>query len=193
VLWLPFLPNGPAAFARNLGDYQGGVFAVLSLRAWNPWWLLQEAYGRQEFIGDSAAIAGPVTLRIVGYALTAIGELVIFIAVLRRPTPSSLAVGLAAASLVAFILLTAMHERYAYAALVFLALAFPDRRALAVWLLFGVVFTLNLLAAIPPTPAIGDLLPIFGGLGVAGSTVMTVVAVASVALILAGDRWARST
>ncbi len=48
-----------------------------------------------------------------------------------------------------------MHERYAYAALVFLALLLPDRRILALWIVLGVAVTLNLLAAAPPTPEIG--------------------------------------
>jgi hypothetical protein len=45
---------------------------------------------------------------------------------------------------------------------------------------FGVVFTLNLVAAIPPTPAIGSLVPVAGPLGVVGS--MAMLAVTAVAL-----------
>ena len=41
--WLPFLADGgPSRYLGNLGHYQDGVFAVLSLRAWNAWWLVQE-------------------------------------------------------------------------------------------------------------------------------------------------------
>jgi hypothetical protein len=183
VLWAPFLAAaGPVAFIRNLGDYQGGVFSVLSLRAWNPWWIVQEAYGKQEFISDAAIIAGPVTLRVVGYTLAAIAEAVIFLAIYRRPTAYTLAIGLAAASLVAFVFLTAMHERYAYPALVFLAVALPYRRVLVLWLGLGVVTTVNLLAAIPPTPQIGDALPIFGPLGVVASVTTCLIALAAVRL-----------
>ena len=194
VLWLPFIPaGGPGAYLRNLSQYQRDIFAVLSLRAWNPWWLVQEAYGKQEFISDSAAIAGPLTLRIVGYILALLGELVVFASVLRRPTETNLALGLAAATLVAFVGLTSMHERYSYAALVFLALAFPDRRAIVLWLVFGIAFALNLLAAIPPTPEIGAALPVFGPLGITGSLVITAIAVGVVALTRAGDRWQASS
>ncbi len=56
------------------------------------------------------------------------------------------------ATLLAFCFLTAMHERYSYGALVFLMLLVPDVRMRWLGLAFGVVFTLNLLAAIPPTP-----------------------------------------
>ena len=65
-----------------------------------------------------------------------------------------------------------MHERYAYGALVFfmlLARRTPDPGAGD---RLGIVVTLNLLAAVPPTPEIGDLLPIDGALGVAGSLAM---------------------
>ena len=41
--WLPFLADGgPSRYLGNLGHYQDQVFAVLSLRAWNVWWLVQE-------------------------------------------------------------------------------------------------------------------------------------------------------
>ena len=188
-LWLPFLAaGGPLAFLGNLTEYQGGVFAVLSLRAWNPWWLVQEALGRGEFVADSAAVLGPITLRTVSYALALLGELAVFMAVRRSPTPRTLALGLAAAALVAFCALTTMHERYAFGALVFLALLLPDRRVLALWLAFGVVFTLNLLAAIPPTPQIGAAVPVFGAWGVAGSLAMTAIAAAVVWLLLREGR-----
>ena len=51
---------------------------------------------------------------------------------------------------------------------------------------FGVVFTLNLLAAIPPTPEIGRLLPVAGPLGIAGSVAMLAILVA-VFVILRGE------
>ena len=76
-------------------------------------------------MSDQTAILGPVTLRHVGYLLAGIGEVVVFVAVFRSPTRRTLAIGLAAAVLVAFMFLTTMHERYAYGALVFLALLIP--------------------------------------------------------------------
>ena len=192
VLWIPFLAyGGPIAYARNLAAYQDGVFAVLSLRAWNPWWLVQEAFGHGEFIADGAQVLGPITLRHVGYAIALLLEIAVFVAVMRRPIPQVLALALAASALVAFVALTTMHERYAYPALVFLAIMLPDRRVLALWLVFSGVFTLNLLAAAPPTEEIARLLPAFGPLGVIGSLVVTVCAVAALRLLLPERRsWA---
>ncbi len=165
LLWAPFLgAGGPAGYARNLGEYQGDIFAILSLRAWNVWWLVQELLAGGSFVSDQGAILGPITLRHVGYVVAGIFELVVFLAVLRSPTRRTLALGLAAAVLVAFMFLTTMHERYAYGALVFLALLIPERRFLVMWLVFSVAFTLNLLAAVP---SVGGDRPTAAGPGAA--------------------------
>jgi Gpi18-like mannosyltransferase len=184
VLWLPFIAaGGIQGYARNLAEYQGDIFSFLSLRAWNLWWLIQEWLAPGQFVGDTNAIAGPITFRTLGYLLTLAAELAVFIAVLRRPTPRQLAFGLAAAVLVAFAFLTTMHERYAFGALVFLVLAFPDRRAAALAVAFGIVFTLNLFAAIPPSPDIGATLEVGGVLGITGSVAMLVI-LGGVAILL---------
>jgi Gpi18-like mannosyltransferase len=184
VLWLPFVAaGGPAGYARNLGEYQGDLFAVMSLRAWNAWWLVQEAWAGGQFVLDQTAIIGPLTFRHLGYLAAGALEVVVFAAVYRRPTPASLALGLAAAVLVAFAFLTTMHERYAYGAVVFLALLIPDRRVLAVWLVLGVVLTLNLLAAAPPTPEIGGFVPVSGSLAIIGSFTMLGVTITTLALL----------
>jgi Gpi18-like mannosyltransferase len=189
LLWVPFLAaGGPIAYLRNVGQYQNEIFNVLSVRAWNPWWLFQTAYGGGDFIADSAAIAGPITLRIVGFIVTAILEALVFVAVYRHPTPRSLALGLAAASLVAFSALTTMHERYAFPALVFLALWLPERRVRWTWIVFGVAFTLNLLAAIPPTDLVRRLLPVDGPVGILGSVVLTLVTAVTLALVVRPPR-----
>jgi hypothetical protein len=81
--------------------------------------------------------------------------------------------------------LTTMHERYAYGALVFLALLIPERRFLVTWIVLGVAFTLNLLAAVPPSAQIGELLPVAGPLGIVGSIVLLVVTIAVLQALLA--------
>lgn len=184
VLWLPFIPfGGVQGYARNLAEYQGDIFAILSLRAWNLWWLVQQLLAGGSFVSDTSAIAGPITLRHVGYGLALLGEIAVFALVYRARTPRALALGLAAAVLVAFSLLTSMHERYAFGVLAFLPLALPDRRVLAVAATFGVVFTLNLLSAIPPAPAFEAALPINGPLGLAGSVAMLAILVATIELL----------
>ncbi len=183
LLWLPFVAaGGPLAYLGNLTTYQGQTFSVISLRAWNIWWLLQEQ-AAGGFVSDASRIAGPVTLRLIGLAMAGIGEVLVFFAVLRRPTPRALALGLACGTLVAFSLLTTMHERYAYGALVFLAVLLPERGPRLAWLAFGILFTLNLVAAIPATPQLASI-PVGGAVGIAGSLGMLAVTAACLWLLL---------
>lgn len=184
ILWAPFLAaGGLTEYLRHLSDYTAR-FSVLSLRAWNPWWIVQEVAGGGQLVADDVPIVGPLTLRWVGLAVGGLVEVAVFAWVWRRPTARGLAWGLAAAALAAFIGLTMMHERYAYAALVFLLLAWPNRLAVATWVLLSVAITLNLVAAVPPTGGPGTLIPVGGGLGIAGSLAMT----AGLAATLAGLR-----
>jgi hypothetical protein len=189
ALWLPFLAaGGPLDYLRNLGSYQAEIFNILSLRAWNAWWLVQEAAAGGAFIVDDVPVMGPLTLRHVGYAIAGLLELAVAAVILRDPRPRTLILGLAASVLVAFSFLTQMHERYAYGAVIFLVLLIRDRPVRWLWLALGVAFTLNLLAAIPPTPEIRALLPVAGPLGVSGSFAMLAITIAALRLLDAGSR-----
>ena len=188
VLWLPFIAaGGPLAYLGNLGGYQDDVFAFLSVRAWNPWWLLQELAADGNFVADRSPVLGPISFRLVGFAITGLLALVIAHRIWRDPRPRTLILGLAATTLVAFTFLTTMHERYAYGAVVFLMLLVPEPRVRWLAVAFGVVFTLNLVAAIPATTELGTLLPVSGILGVAGSLAMLAVTVATLLLLLRAD------
>jgi Gpi18-like mannosyltransferase len=187
ALWLPFIPaGGPANYLKNLAEYQGEIFNILSLRAWNLWWLVQSLFAGGGFVADDVAFLGPLTLRHVGYVLTGLLSLLVAFAILRDPRPRTLILGLAAATLIAFCFLTSMHERYAYGALVFLMLLIPEARVRWLGIAFGVVFTLNLLAAVPPTPRIAELVPVDGWLGIAGSIAMLAIAATTVWLLRRG-------
>lgn len=170
LVWLPFLADGgPSRYLGNLGHYQDGPFAVLSLRAWNAWWLVQEPATGGDFLADTGRLIGALTPRLLGYALAGLGELAVFLAVLRRPTRDGLLLGLAASVLVAFCLLTTMHERYSYAAVIFLAGATSGRLRAAAWAVLAVAATANLIAAIPPSTVPGSLIPLGGLVGIVGS------------------------
>ena len=174
LLWLPFIPSGgPLDYLDNLRTYQDDIFGVLSLRAWNPWWIVQELGAGGGFVADTTPVLGPFTFRHVGYAFAGLLALVVFVGVYRRPTAVQLALGLAAISLVAFVSLTTMHERYAYPAFVFLLLAIGRPGVLATWAPFAVAFALNLVTAVPPE---GWTIPLAREIGVVGAVVMTAVA-----------------
>jgi hypothetical protein len=169
VLWLPFLAaNGPANYVSWLGRYQNEFYTVISISAWNPWWMVQEVLTPGNFIIDSTAVVGSLSFRLLGYALTGVLLLLVGICVARRPTPRVLALGLAAAALVAFEFLTTMHERYAFAVLPMLLFVLDDRRIRWLAAIFSVTFFLNLLSA---TEHLLGLLPFHGPLTVVGSAV----------------------
>ena len=176
VIWLPFLAaGGPLRYLGNLGEYQDDIFSVLSLRAWNFWWLVQDLAPVDEFVSDRVSILGPITLRTIGYALTAVLSLYVAVRIYSDPRPRTLILGLAATTLIAFTFLTTMHERYAYGALVFLMLLIPEARVRWLGVAFGIVFTLNLVAAIPATPVLGEWLPVWGPIGLVGSMAMVLI------------------
>jgi len=180
--WLPFLADGgPSRYLDNLGHYQDKVFGVLSLRAWNTWWLVQEPATGGNFLADTGRLLGPVTPRMLGYALAGLGELAVFLAVLRRPTRDGLLLGLAASVLVAFCLLTTMHERYSYGAVIFMAAVTSERVRAATWAVLAGVATANVVAAIPPANVPGSLIPLGGVVGIAGSVVILSVGAALIA------------
>jgi Gpi18-like mannosyltransferase len=184
VLWIPFIPaGGPAYYVSSVGQYSSGVFAILSLRAWNPWWLVQEIAAHGDFIRDDVAFAGPLTLRHVGYLITAVLSVIIAIAIARDPSPRRLFLALAASSLVFFTFMTQMHERYAYAAFVLLIPLLDIRAVRWIWLVFGTVLMLNLFSAVPATAAMQQLLPKMGALPIVGSVILTVCCLATVVLV----------
>ena len=183
LLWAPFLASGgPLRYLDHLRDYSE-LFSVISLRAWNPWWLVQLPFGTDRLIVDTNVIAGPLTFRLVGVGVALLLGAAIALWVARRPTPEALAWGLVAVSLAAFCALTTMHERYLYPAVVLLPLPWPDRRAVVLWVVLSVAFLLNLVASVPPSGGPGSLIPVDGALAIAGSLAVTAcLGVAMVAL-----------
>jgi hypothetical protein len=61
------------------------------------------------------------------------------------------------------------------------------------WAAFGIVFTLNLFAAVPPSSEIGALLPVQGALGIVGSLAMIGICVATLALLVRGSATGEAT
>jgi hypothetical protein len=126
----------------------------------------------------------------MGFAVAGLLGVVVFLGVYRRPSVEQLAVGLAAITLVAFVSLTTMHERYAYPAFVFLLLAMPRPVIAITWVAFAVVFAANLVVAVPPA---GQVIAEARPVGIMGAVAMTVITMATIASVLvAPDRDART-
>jgi hypothetical protein len=178
VLWLPFIPyGGPADYLQSIRDYSSGVFAILSLNAWNPWWIVQEVAAGGLFVRDDIAVIGPITFRHIGYAVTALLSVAIGLAIIRDPRPERLIVGLAASVMTFFTFMTQMHERYSYAAVVLVLLLFYERRIRGVWEVLGFFVMLNLFAAVPAGREMQLAFPGHGPLTVLGSLVLTACSV----------------
>ena len=176
LLWLPFAAaNGPANYLAGVADYEATSFNQASLGAWNLWWLVQILGAPGKIVPDDLAVVGPITARLVGIVLAGWLELAIARRILVDPRARTLYLGLAASVLVAFAFLTTMHERYAYAAVVFLVPLLADRRLRLLGLVLGVTFTLNLVALVPPTHEVADVLSNAIPLGVAGSLAILAV------------------
>jgi hypothetical protein len=155
VLWVPFLADGgPMRYLANLAAYQGDDFAVLSLRAWNPWWILQQAPTRGAFLSDLGSLIGPLTPRLMGFGMAALASIPILVATYRSPTQRTLLLAIATSVLAAFTLLTTMHERYVYAAVIFLMPLLPEVRMRFVWIVLAALATASILATAPAFPEI---------------------------------------
>lgn len=171
LTWLPFLAaQGPENYLHNLATYQNQIFDVLSLRAWNPWWLVQELGAGGDFVSNQGVIIGPLTLALLGYLLAAAVAFVVFFAVWERPTPEQLALGLGAISLGVFVTMTTMHERYAYPAFVFLLLAVGRPGVLTTFAWFAAAFAANLIVMFPPE---GWTIPEVRLISIVGAIVIT--------------------
>ena len=193
VLWLPFIPaGGPLNYLQNLAEYQNTIFPILSLHAWNIWWLVQVA-AAGGFAGDQVAVIGPITLRHLGFVITGLLSLVVAARILRDPRPRTFILGLAASTLIWYEFLTQMHERYAYGALIFLLLLIPERRIQWLYLAFGVLFTLDLWSAAPPAPIFREWLPFAGIHSIIGSVAMIAITWLTVSWMVSRPRADRAT
>jgi hypothetical protein len=185
VLWLPFIQGfGPANYLHSLLYYSNDKFGFVSFGAWNAWWLYIETVSHG-VVRDTVAVLGGIQAKYIAYAVTGVVALVIAWAVARLRTVRALAMGLVATALVSFCFLTQMHERYSYAALVFLVLLLPDWRAIGLEIALSVVFVLNLIAAAAIVGNADLHVDLFGPTGLAGSVAMVVISLVALALALA--------
>jgi hypothetical protein len=174
VLWIPFIPyGGPADYLATLRSDSAGATAVLSLHAWNPWWIVQELTGGGALVADDTVVIGPATFRQIGLVVTVALWVLIGLGLLRDPRPERLILALAASVMTYFTFMTQIVQWYSYAAVVIVLLLFYERRIRLAWEVLGFVVMLNLFGAVPVTPELTPVLPAHGALTILGAVVMT--------------------
>ena len=183
VLWLPFLAwGGVARYLHVLDYYQNVRYDLLSLRAWNLWWIVQRDVLHIRYQPDQVAVLGPLTYRTFGFAIAGLLAVVSAYRVYRQRTPEAFALGLAAAALVSFAFLTTMHDRYSYAAIIFLALVPDRRRVLWFSILVGGLVIWNLIASASASTLLNWGWQVDGLPGLVGSLGFCAAALVSVAV-----------
>lgn len=188
ALWLPFLAaGGPSRFLDTLRSFQDGPYAVVAINAWNLWGMVQ---GHVEpgglAIPDSAALAGPLSARVIGLTLAGIAMLAVVVGIARRPSRAALVVAMTASVLVSFGFLTTMHERYLFPATVLpLALVWwrPARWAV---IALSAIFFAEILWKLQATAPFVGAGPDLDVLRVPAAAFVVVAAIASVAVVVLG-------
>jgi hypothetical protein len=164
VICLPFLVKGFGGRLVEIYARAGNVYPVLSLNAFNPWWIatvLMGGGGGRPFPSDAGAVIGAVTPHTIGLVLFLAATVWIVVRCARRPEGSRAWRLLTLQWLAFFLLPTQVHERYLAPALVSLAVAAViDRRARILHLLLSLAVLLNLLYVVPGAAWISNVVKI---------------------------------
>ena len=88
-----------------------GLFPLVSINAWNPWYLLHTASGR--WVYDTETVLG-ASYRNIGLAVFAVAVVAIIYMLPKRPGRTVIFAAAAAMCFSFFMLPTEMHERYFY-------------------------------------------------------------------------------
>ena len=100
-------------YLRNLAEYQGDIFTSCRCAPGTSGGSSRTVRGRSARRPTTRRFIGPITFRGVGLPDRP-ARAGVLVSVLRDPRPRTLSSVCAAATLVAFMFLTTMHERYAY-------------------------------------------------------------------------------
>jgi len=111
IMTLPYaIVSSPAIIWRSFkGSF--GMFPLVAINAWNPWYLFHMLAGRWVYDTETAFGISYKTIGLIAFALAAAA---IVYALPKRPGRMIIFAAAAAMSLAFFMLPTEMHERYAY-------------------------------------------------------------------------------
>jgi hypothetical protein len=161
LVCLPFLLDGYGRRLYGIYAGAGSVYPVLSLKAFNPWWIVtvwSGGSGGHPFPSDAAPIALGITPRALGRALfLAATAWITWRCAGRMDGPRAWRL-LTLQWLAFFLLPTQVHERYLAPALVSFAVAAAlDRRAMILYGILALCVLLNLLYVVPGIAAVGTI------------------------------------
>ncbi len=161
LICAPFLITGYGRRLYEIYAGAGGVYPMLSVKAFNPWWIVTVLMGRAHVAplpSDATPLAMGITPHAIGVALfLAATAWIVWRCSGRLDGPRAWRL-LTLQWLAFFLLPTQVHERYLAPALVsFAVAAVLDRRATTIYLLLSLGVFLNLLYVVPGMAVIGTI------------------------------------
>lgn len=153
VICLPFLVKGYAGRLFQIYAGAGNVYPILSLKAFNPWWIVTVVIGGrlgEDLPSDAGTIVAGISPHWIGLGLFLAATVWIVVRCAGRPEGSRAWRLLTLQWLAFFLLPTQVHERYLAPALVSIAVAaLFDRRSRILHALLSLAVMLNLLYVVP--------------------------------------------
>jgi Gpi18-like mannosyltransferase len=144
---LPFIVSGNWPTVISLITRNADWFPVLSLRAFNLWWLYSQGQGLT--VSDKILVIGTLNAKLAGLILFSLAYALPTLLVLLKPNFKNLLVGLILATFAFFLFPTQGHDRYLLPTLILLLLSLHFSRQklfkqLFGWLSLTTILNLNL-------------------------------------------------
>ncbi len=124
AMTIPYLIVSSSAVIWRSFRGSFGMFPMVSINAWNPWYLLT-LFGRGDWVYDTVKVAG-ISYKTIGLVAFAVAAGLIIAALPKRPGRTVVFAAAAAMCLAFFMLPTEMHERYSYPFIPFIAVIFCE-------------------------------------------------------------------
>lgn len=158
---LQFILTGNLPTVVSLITRNADWFPVLSLRAFNLWWLYSKGQGL--VVSDKILVLGGLNAKTLGLILFSLSYGLACLLVFLKPSVKNLICSLILAFFSFFIFPTQSHDRYLFPALILLLLLLPEKKYLFLFSLLSITTLFNLnLSMLAEYPASG--LPIISRL-----------------------------
>jgi glycosyltransferase involved in cell wall biosynthesis len=149
LIALPYIiVSSPIVIWRSLSGTVG-MFPMVSVNAWNPWYLLHIFSFR--WVSDAETVIG-ISYKDIGLVAFALAAISIIYALPKKPGRTVIFASAAAMCFAFFMLLTEMHERYSYPIIPFLAVLLSESPVvayIAVLASVAIFLDINFIQAMP--------------------------------------------